>query len=632
VASATSTANRAGQVAAASRGVGSRRAEKRSRGSEKPTQPSTSPVGRAQGQPAFVDPSVGVLGQAPGDRLGEGVQLVFDRGNERHAVLGQAALVEPRLPPLPPLRPRVEPGVPGRVAAASDHGELAGTQCAPHLAQQAQLPGAAVDARWALHRLLPTGGDERPGRVGGHLAASLRSHGPEDRQGPGQLGAGGGGLEGEGVEHSAGEAAHVGEAVSEDLEELLGPTALAGEALSDQLAQSFQGDSAEDLRSHRLGGDGGVEHHLGHLPEQACPLRLSLGVLEPGLRQVVVAAAEDAPDEDVEHLHHRVGDLLGPHGEESEQQGVALVGRVAPEGLGVEAPGDPRPLPPSVGRDAVPVQVVRQGGPNDRQPLALGDHGGGRRSSGWSGQAGERAVAVVGGAEGVESFSLPLSELAGDVGEQPEFGLGARRVHQPFDRRLAARAQQPLAHKPVLRRVHERRRVARVGHLLGDEGAQARIVLFPERPDAQLLADLPDVGAASRGPTAIAVQDVRAETELSGNEGHDLCRQGGGVGGKLSFDARPHQQQGESQAVALGAGAAHERQVLGAEREEPLQPLLVIRGRIVAPGPTSSRCPCPRRSDPARVDNLARHGSPRLTAAGEASVTLRGRRHRAVDG
>ena len=35
---------------------------------------------------------------------------------------------------------------------------------------------------------------------------------------------------------------------------------------------------------------------------------------------------------------------------------------------------------------------------------------------------------------GVEGFSLPLSELAGDVGEQPGLGLGARHVHQPFDR------------------------------------------------------------------------------------------------------------------------------------------------------------------------------------------------------
>jgi hypothetical protein len=62
------------------------------------------------------------------------------------------------------------------------------------------------------------------------------------------------------------------EAVSKDLEELLGPAALARQPLSDQLAQSLHRDAAEDLRSHRLGGDGRVEHDLGHLAEQARPL------------------------------------------------------------------------------------------------------------------------------------------------------------------------------------------------------------------------------------------------------------------------------------------------------------------------------------------------------------------------
>jgi hypothetical protein len=83
------------------------------------------------------------------------------------------------------------------------------------------------------------------------------------------------------------------------------------------------------------------------------------------------------------------------------------------------------------------------------------------------------------GAEGVEAFSLSLPELADDVGEHPALGLGPRRVHHPLDRRLPARAQHPLADKPVLRRVHQRPGVARVGDVLGEEGAQALVVPFP---------------------------------------------------------------------------------------------------------------------------------------------------------
>ena len=105
---------------------------------------------------------------------------------------------------------------------------------------------------------------------------------------------------------------------------------------------------------------------------------------------------------------------------------MALLRRVAAKSLGVEAPSDPRPLPSPVGRDTVPVEVAGQGGAHGRQALALDQHRRRRRSSGRCGEEGEGAVAVVGGAQGIEGFSLRPFELAGDLGEQSTLRLGTR--------------------------------------------------------------------------------------------------------------------------------------------------------------------------------------------------------------
>ena len=310
---------------------------------------------------------------------------------------------------------------------------------------------------------------------------------------------------------------------------------------------------------------------------------------------------------------------------------MTVVRRVAAEGLGVEAPGQPRPLPPPLG--VTPCQS-RWSGKTARTTAsrwhsastAAGDGargGAARRArvlSRPSGRRGRRGLLAVPARAG-RRCRRTSGPRPGPAPRTPSARSSSPRSGAAPPRGQASPPPRPPAPRccPCGRRSRRRRR----------SGAGRPL---PERSDAQLPADLPDVGAASGGPAAVTGQSVRAETGLAADESHDLRRQAAGSEASLrSARAHTSSRTRAKRLRSLRVPPTNAKSS-GAEREEPLQLLVPIGRRIVAPRQTSSRWPCSKRSRPTRVDNLARHGSPRLTAAGEASLTLRGRRPRGVDG
>jgi hypothetical protein len=148
-----------------------------------------------------------------------------------------------------------------------------------------------------------------------------------------------------------------------------------GRGLLDSRADPLPGNSAEDLTPHRLGRDGGVEEDLGDGAQHPDTLRLSLRLVEAVLDQRLLAAGEGAADQDVEHLHEGVRDLLAADDEEGQQQGAPLRRRVAAQRLRGLLAHHGRPLSATVGGDRAPVERRRQRGSDPLQPLAVVDHG-----------------------------------------------------------------------------------------------------------------------------------------------------------------------------------------------------------------------------------------------------------------
>ena len=354
-----------------------------------------------------------VVGQRPG-RLQDVGMEVFQGGGDVGVTLSRtASLREPRRAPLRPGLGGVEPGVPGRVAAAAGHGQLARSQRRSHFGEQAELPGTAVHPACHHNRGSKARGDEAHGRRLRDPPSSLVSHGPEGLDPLQQVGLRLGALEVQRGQNLGHERAHIGKAVLQQGKEGLGLGSVELVGSLDCHSELLRRHPGEHLPSHRVLGNGGIEQHLGHQTEQTDSLAGRIDLLRLGHHEIVASLAQDPPDHGVEHLDDGVSDLLSSNSEEGAEEGVALGWRVATERLGVEAAHHPRPLTSSVSRDLTPVDAPPRGDRTDGGELAaLGtDRGPGWRT-GWDADGSEGAFAVLAGlAKGIKGCPLGFGQL-----------------------------------------------------------------------------------------------------------------------------------------------------------------------------------------------------------------------------
>ena len=213
---------------------------------------------------------------------------------------------------------------------------------------------------------------------------------------------------------------------------------------------------------------------------------------------------------------------------------------------------------------------------NGLEPLALLANGRRRRSPRCSSKARQSALAVVGGAQGVELVLSLRREGVGDRAEQLLFRASPRPVDDSLDRRLTCRAQHALTNQPVLGRIQQRRTVGGVRHLLVHEHREPLLVRSPEWPQAEVSAHPRDVLAACRRPLPVVGEYAPFDAELAGDERHYGRRQGGGIGDQPAFNASARQQQGQRQPVVVTSRLADELEVLGHQRPALPQALLVV--------------------------------------------------------